>query len=235
MVDTNTAMANIDTPVPYINPVELMSRLEPEQQIQLRKIEQKIYLEDYRRQSALTVENQRFEHSMMLANQEHQNELVQKQYQADRDDQREARKSLDAEILVNKNHENNLERIQVELQNHKDLALFNTGLSVIPKLMEEYSKVRTSTFARQQNSSEVLDDVFKKLAEDVTKEKLAKKQHIRDLDKMRLESSLKQSEQYFQSICLRLSKLLGDSQEEKVKQELDQLEAMWDEMDAVRD
>jgi hypothetical protein len=44
---------------------------------------------------------------------------------------------------------------------------------------------------------------------------------------MQLANSLKQSEQYFQSICLRLSKLLDSSQEEKVEQEIAQLYAMW--------
>jgi len=52
--------------------------------------------------------------------------------------------------------------------------------------------------------------------------------HKRDLEKMQLASSLKQSEQYFQSICLRISNLMDDSQEEKVKQEIAQMYAMFD-------
>lgn len=131
MVDTNTAVANIDTAVTNINPVDLMARLEPEQQMQLLIIKQIILFENQRRQTALAVENERLGNSLMLADKGHQNKLAQMQYQADREDQREAMKGQAAETLANKNHENQLERMQVELQNHLALAEFNTGLSVI--------------------------------------------------------------------------------------------------------
>lgn len=93
--------------------------------------------------------------------------------------------------------------------------------------MEENGKVRTSMLTRMENSHKVRDEIFKMQAGAVIQEKLAQKQHKRDLEKMQHESNLKQSEQYFQSICLRLSKLLDDSQEEKVKKEIAQLYAIW--------
>jgi hypothetical protein len=63
--------------------------------------------------------------------------------------------------------------------------------------------------------------------EALIQEKQAQKQHKRDLEKMQHESNLKQSEQFFQSICLRLSKLLDNSDKEKMKEEIAQLHAMW--------
>src|ERR1035437_3915931 len=111
MVFTNTAIANI-------NPVELMAKLEPYQQMQLLKIQQKIFLEAQRRQTALAVENYRSENSLMRADKEHQDKLVQIQYQSDREDQREAMKEQTAAALSNNEHENQLGRMQVELQNH---------------------------------------------------------------------------------------------------------------------
>jgi hypothetical protein len=192
MVDTNTAVANI-------NPVELMARLEPEQQMQFFKIEQEIFLEYQRRQTALAVENGRLENSLRLADKEHQNKLVQIQHQANSEDQREAMKGQAAVTLANKNNENQLERMQVELQNHKALAEFNTGLSVNTTLMEENGKVRTSMLTRMENSHKGRDEIFKMQAAAVIQEKLAQKQHKRDLEKMQHESNLKQSEQYIQS------------------------------------
>jgi hypothetical protein len=220
MVDTNTAVANIDT-------VELMARFEPEQQMQLSIIKQNIYLEYQRRQTALEVENWRSENSLMLADKENQNKLVQMQHQANSEDQREAMKGQAAVTLANKNNENQLERMQVELQNHKALAEFNTGLSVNTTLMEENGKVRTSMLTRMENSHKVRDEIFKVQAEAVIQEKLAQKQHKRDLEKMQHESNLKQSEQCFQSICLHLSKLLDNSQEEKAKKEIAQWHTLW--------
>lgn len=227
MVDTNTAVANIDTPVPAINPVELMARFEPEQQMQLHEIQQRIFFEDQRMQKALTVEHYRSGNALMLADKEHHNKLAQTQYQANREDQRAAMKGQAAVALADRKHGNQLEQMQVELQNHIALAEFNTGLSVITTLMEEDGKVRTSMLARMENSHKVQDEAFKKLTDAVIQEKLAQKQHYRDLEKMQLASSLKQSEQYFQSFCLRLSNLLDDSKDKEAKQEIAQMWAAW--------
>jgi hypothetical protein len=68
-------------------------------------------------------------------------------------------------------------------KNHIALAEFNTGLSVITTLMEEDGKVRTSMLARTENSDKVRDEAFKMLAGAVIQEKLAQKQHNRDLEK----------------------------------------------------
>jgi hypothetical protein len=112
MTDSNTAMTTIDTVEPNINPVELMARLEPEQQLQLFEIKQGIFLQEHRRQTALELENHRSRNSWMLAGQEHQNKLAQIQYQADREDQRAAMKDQAAVTLANKEHENKVERMQ---------------------------------------------------------------------------------------------------------------------------
>jgi len=100
MVDTNTAVAPVDT-------VEVMARLEPEQQMQLLKIQQQIFykLEDQRRQTALELENYRSGNASMLANQEHQNKFAQIQYQADREDQHAAMKEQADVALADKEHE----------------------------------------------------------------------------------------------------------------------------------
>jgi hypothetical protein len=219
MVDTK-AVANI-------NPVDFMARLEPEQQKQLFKIQGAIDFEYQKRQTSLDIENSRLVNSQWLANQEHQNKLSEIQYQADREDQRVAMKGQTAAALADKNHENQLERMQVELQNQMTLAEHNTGLAVITTLMEENGKVRISALTRMEQSHMVRDEIFKMHTEALIQEKQAQKQHKRDLEKMQHESNLKQSEQFFQSICLRLSKLLDNSDEEKMKEEIAQLHAMW--------
>lgn len=220
MVDTNTAVTPVDT-------AELMARFEPEQQLQLFKIYEKISLHDQRRQTALELENHRSRNSWMLTDKEHQNKLAQIQYQENREDQRAATKGQAAVELADRKHGNQMERMQVELQNHIALAEVTTKLSVITTLMEENGKVRTSMLARMENSHEVRDEVFKMQVGAVIQEKLDQKQHHRDLEKMQLASNLKKSEQYFQGICLRLSTLLDDSKDEQAKQEIAELHAMW--------
>ena len=124
-------------------------------------------------------------------------------------------------------HENQLERMRVEHQNDLALVKTNAQLSIPLKLMEEDGKVRTSMLDRMKDSHNSRDKVHEKLADAVIQEKQAQNKHKRDLEKMQLESSLKRAEQLFQSICLRLSKLLDDSQEDKAKQEIAKLHAMW--------
>ena len=210
-----------------VDTVELMASFDPKVQMQLFQIQEKIDRHCQRRQTALELENYRSDNASMLANQEHRNKLSEIQYHADRDDQRAAMQGQTAAALANKNHENQLELMQVELQNNIALVEFNTGLSFITTLMEEDGKVRSSMLSRMENSHKVRDEIFKMQAGAVIQERLAQKQHKRDLEKMQLASSLKQSEQLFQSICLRLSKLLDDSQDDQVEKEIAQLLEIW--------
>lgn len=227
--NTNLPTANINTAMTTDDQINFMSSLDSDQQMQF-------FLEQQRFQTALTVEHWRLENSLMLADKEQQNKLAQIQYQANRDDQREAMKSHNAIALANKERENQLERMQVEqqnrleqmqveLQNHKAIAEFNTELSIISKLMEEDGKGRTSILARMECSHKDQDKTLYMLRESFVQDRLAKKQHNRNLEKMQLESLLKRREQYVQSYCLR------NSQEEKAKQKLDQLFAMWEKED----
>lgn len=228
MTDTNTALIPVDTAVANINPVELMARFEPEQQLQLFKIQQSIFLQNQKRQTALELENYRSRNSWMLNERKHQNELAQIKYQADREEQQTALKAQVTVALADKAHSNQLEQMQLELQNKMAFAEFTTGLSVVTMLMEEDSKVRTSILARMANSHAVREEKSKMLYEAVIHEKRVQKQHLRDLEKMQFASSLKQSEQYFQSICLRLSRLLDEGKTDKVQEEIDQLCAKWE-------
>lgn len=210
MVDNNTGLTIID-------PIEVMAKLEPEQQMKLFKIQEKIFIEDRKNQRAVDVENMRLQNALILADKEHQNKLTQLQYQANNEVELTAMKSQAAVALTNNERENKIA-----------LADFNSKLAVTTTLMEENCNMRASMIARIENSHKVRDDIYKKQIEAVIQEKLAQKQHKRDLEKMYHESNLKKSEQYFQSICLRLSKLLDNSQDEKVKEEIDQLFAMWE-------
>ena len=73
MVDTKIAVADIDTAVTNIN--QLMARLEPEQCMQLYKIEKEVFLDAQRRQATLELENCRSRNALMLTDKEHQNKF----------------------------------------------------------------------------------------------------------------------------------------------------------------
>jgi len=75
--------------------------------------------------------------------------------------------------------------------------------------------------------SQLRGEVFKMLAGAIIQEKLAQKQHARDMEKMTHESDLKKSEQYFSSVCSYLSQLLDSSKEQEAKAEIDRLIEEW--------
>jgi hypothetical protein len=232
-----------------MNTAQLMARLDPDYQMRLQKVQQASELayfkantdmqreryraeredqrESIRSQTALSVENKRGDNALTLADKEHQNKFSQMQYLSEREDQRETMRGETALALSDKDHQNQLTRMQTDLQNRLTLAGFDSGVLATHKMMDEDNNRRASMLAQMENRTQLRGEVFKMLAGAIVQEKLAQKQHARDLEKMNLASNLKQGEQYFESVCLYLAKLLDASREEEAKAEIDRLFKEW--------
>lgn len=193
--NTSLPNANLNTPMTTNDQFDFLASLRPAQFTQ-------IYLEHQRSETALTVERWRLDNSLWLSDKENQNKFEQMQYQANTDYQREAMKGQNAAALADKEHanrmeqiklkhNNQLERMQVELQNHKAIAEFNTELSIIPKLMEEDGKGRTSILARMECSHKDQDKTLYMLRESFVQDRLAKRQHDRQIAQLHAEWELK--------------------------------------------
>ena len=199
--DTQTTpMAN--QPVPFANQpmltnnqYDFISKLSPNQQMQ-------ILLAQQRNQTELTVEDWRLNNNLVLADKGHQNTFAQMQFQANADYQIEAMKAQNAAALADKEHlnrkdqiqlehNNEMERMQVDLQNQKAIAESNIKSSIIPKLMEEDSKIRASNLTRMESSHKELGKTLSILRESFMQDKLSKRQHDRHIAQLHAEYELK--------------------------------------------
>ena len=167
---------------------------------------------------------------------EQENQRLQKTL--DREDQREAIRGQNAIAveemrgrndlnLANNEHGNRLLQMQADLEHRMTMAGFESGILATQKIMDEDNKRRENLLATIGARSQLRGEVTKMLAGAIIQEKLAQKQHARDMEKMTHESDLKKSEQYFLTVCAYLGQLLDASKEQEAKAEIDRLFEEW--------
>jgi len=209
------------------NFAQLMTRFDPHYQLKLQQIQQSAYAEQYR--AGASMERERYKAG---------EKWQQMQFMAGREDQREAMRGQNAFAveeargrndlnLANNEHDNRLAQMQADLEHRMSIAGFESGILATQKIMDEDNNRRASMLAGMAERSQLRGEVFKMLAGAIIQEKLAQKQHARDMEKMTHESDLKKSEQYFSSVCSYLSQLLDSSKEQEAKAEIDRLIEEW--------
>jgi hypothetical protein len=156
----------------------------------------------------------------------------------DREDQRETirgqnalavekNKGQNAVNLSNYEHRNKLLQMQADLESRMIMAGFESGILATQKMIDEDNKRRASMLEGMETRGKLRGEVFKMLAGAVIQEKLAQKQHARDVEKLNLESKLRQDEQYFQKVCLHLAGLLEAGKKSEADRELERILGGW--------
>ena len=231
------------------NFVQLMARFDPHYQLKLQQIQQSAYNEQYR--AYANMERERFK-----ANEEWQRmqykaseDWRQTQYKAEQENQRmqtmlaredqreeirgknalavEEARGQNALNLATHEHQSKLAQMQADLEHRLTIAGFESGILATQKIMDEDNNRRASLLKQIEERSQLRGEVTKMLMGAIIQEKLAQKQHKRDLEKMSHESDLKQAEMYFSSLCGYLWKLLDASKEQEAKAEIDRLHEVW--------
>lgn len=231
------------------NLAELMLRFDPHYQLKLQQIQQSAYNEQYR--ASANMERERFKASEEWQRVQYKagEEWRQAQYKAEqenqrmqtmfaREDQREEMRGKNALAveeargrnalnLAGYEHQNKLAQMQADLENRLTASGFESGILAMQKLIDEDNHRRASLLKQIEERSQLRSKVTKMLAGAIIQEKLAQKQHQRDLEKMSHESNLKQAEMYFSGVCGYLWKLLDASKEQEAKDEIDRLHEAW--------
>ena len=220
------------------NLAQLMARFDPHYQLKLQQIQQSAYNEQYR--AYANMERERFK-----ANEEWQ----RMQYKAEQDSQRmqtmlaredqreemrgknalavEEARGRNALNLATHEHQNKLAQMQADLENRLTVSGFESLILSTQKIMDEDNNRRASLLKQLEERSQLRGEVTKMLMGAIIQEKLAQKQHKRDLEKMSHESDLKQAEMYFSGVCGYLWQLLEASKEQEAKAEIDRLHEVW--------
>ena len=209
----------------------LMAMLDPNNAMRSREFEQKIYAEaqivKFKADSDMSREQVR-------ANAAYDRERLK----ADREDSRQDRAigaQFDLERAKGENnlnlaraeHENALERMEEDLRNHIARAGVDSGILATHKLINEDTGRRQSLMRQIETRSQLRGDVFKMLAGAVIQEKLAQRQHLREIEKLKTNSDLRRAE-YMENLTNHLENLVKQGRENEAKECIKKTIAGWE-------
>lgn len=120
-----------------------------------------------------------------------------------------------------------IQRLEADLAGKLALSAADSGVLATHKLIDEYAANRASAVRQFEERSRLRGDVFKMLAGAIIQEKLAQKQHARDIERIKVEGEQRRSASYLDSLSAYLSRLVDSGQEQRARQEIDRLSAEW--------
>ena len=147
--------------------------------------------------------------------------------QMQREDAREVIKGENDLMLSYENHHNHLVEMQADLDHRLKLVGAELRVSATKTLLEEDTKRRASLVQQIEQRGALRSEVFKMLAGAIIQEKLAQRQHKRDMEMEAHKSELRRIEHYWDSIVAYLGALVGGNKIEVAKSEIDRLLSDW--------
>jgi cell division protein FtsI/penicillin-binding protein 2 len=199
-----------------MNLMQLQAKFDPHYQLKLQEAHGRIYAEQMRGQATLEREYIRANSAMDVA-----------RFNASMEDQRQQAQGQTALQLSTQEHAQKLEQMQAALDNNMALAGMESGILAMHKIMDESTKVRASTLAQFEEGTKLRGDLLKMGLEYVLKEKLAQKQHARDMEMASHQNQLQAADRYWHSVCAYLDGLLGKGLQDRANEAVNDLWASW--------
>jgi hypothetical protein len=162
-------------------------------------------VEDVRGKNALSVEEFRHQSASHVEHQRGQNSLT----------------------LAQVEHLNLLERMETDLRYSITRAGTESAVLATHKVIDEDNKRRASLLDHIQARGQLRGKVQEMLIGAVIQEKLAQKQHVRDIEKLEKESSLRRFEAYWNSFTALISSLYESGKRDEARAEIDRQIEKW--------
>lgn len=224
------------------NLISLASRFDPQYAMRTRELEQKIYsqyeLARYNADSAMEREHVKGGYELNRQVKRDEAAFEREAFKEDRADLRQEREisgqaSLEQarganSIALSKfEHENLLSRMEDDLLNHLTKAGGDSGILATHKIIDEDVSRRQSLMRQMEARTQLRGEVFKMIAGAVIQEKLAQKQHLRDMERIQKDSENRRADAYIANVSQYLTLLLDKGREQEARQEVDRLVAEW--------
>jgi hypothetical protein len=130
--------------------------------------------------------------------------------------------------LAQLEHENAIVRMEKDLQNHVSKIGVDSGVLAVQKLIDQDNSKRASLLDQIEARSNLRGEVFKMLSGAIIQEKLAQKQHARDMEKLEKERAMNRADEYSKSLVLYLTNLIDTGNMQAAKDEIDRLVNEWE-------
>lgn len=153
-----------------------------------------------------------------------------RQIERDRQAYEEARKQRQLEtsrVIEGDKHAYRLAELEKELEHHLKKMDADFHFQKLGRLDAMQQEIFSSTVRQLEQRSQLRSAVFQNLASAIINEKLAQKQHRRDLEKIQLQHEQQKDGRIFDQLCNYIFALLQSNQEQAAKDYIDRLVAEW--------
>jgi hypothetical protein len=188
---------------------ELSARLDPSYQMKMGALREKV-------QAQYEIERFRANQNMEIARYQ--------AYEAERRDESRAAETRDAERIRG---ENRIKEMELDLDHRIRLISADSFALTTQKTIDEGTATRAHLMRQIEARSQIRGDVFKMLAGAVIQEKIAQKQHARDMEKMKFEADTRRANTYLDSLSDYLRKLIESGEGKRAEAEIDHLTREW--------
>lgn len=188
---------------------ELSARLDPSYQSKMGVLREKV-------QAQYALEEFRAERQMEVAR--------FNAYEAERREQDRANNDRDTERIRGANR---IAEMELDLDHRMRVMGAESAVISTQKLIDEGTATRAHLMRQIEERGKLRGDVFKMLAGAVIQEKLAQRQHARDMEKIKAEGEQKRAVHYLDSLASYLGKMIESGHEVRARSEIDRLTREW--------
>jgi hypothetical protein len=188
---------------------ELTARLDPSYQSKMGVLREQV-------QAQYAIEQYRAEKQMDVAR--------FNAYESERRDRDRASNDRDAERIRG---ENRIAEMELDLDHRLRTMSADSALLTTQKILDEQTESRAHLMRQLEERSKLRNDVFKMLAGAVIQEKLAQRQHARDLAKIKAEGAERRSHAYLDTLAAYLGRMIDRGEEDRAQREIDRLAREW--------
>ncbi len=188
---------------------ELSARLDPSYQSKMGVLREKV-------QAQYALEEFRAERQMEVAR--------FNAYEAERRERDRANNDRDTERVRGANR---IAEMELDLDHRMRIMGADSAVISTQKLIDEGTASRAHLMRQIEERGKLRGDVVKMLAGAVIQEKLAQRQHVRDMQKIKAEGEQKRAGHYLDSLATYLGKMIESGQEGRAQNEVDRLIREW--------
>ena len=188
---------------------ELQARLDPSYQAKMGVLREKV-------QAQYEIERYRGERQMEVA-----------RFQAYEAEKRERERTDGARDAERIRGANRIQEMELDLDHRMRLMGAESLTATTQKVLDEHTSTRQHLMRQIEERSKIRGDVFKMLAGAVIQEKLAQRQHTRDMERIKAEGEQRRASSYLDSLSVYLTRMIDSGQEAKAREEIDRLSSAW--------
>lgn len=199
-----------------ISLMQLSGMLDPGYAAKMQYLQAKFQGDQIMMQQRAQIEYDKMQYARQL-------EQDRREYEEGRDARRlETSRAIEAD-----KHAYRLAELEKELEIHLQKADAEFHAQKLTRLDALSQEVFSSTVRQMEQRSQLRGAVFQNLASAIINEKLAQKQHQRDLEKLRLQHEQGKDAHLFGRLCDYVFALLQNDQQKAARDYIDKLVAEW--------